>query len=215
MRTYWLWMLWPSLVSAQEPPNAVLQEPSPIQPLTMPETSLSHSPTVRLPRHFGVQFDVGVSAFLGDLAQETHAPTYNVQLKFLYLQSQKRPLYAYLSVNALWTQVIHTGDQFIHDPGATVHILSFLYVVTLCGNPSYGRFHFCAGLGEGTVNTNSVGNRQDLGTWNYHGQLQYDLTARASVMLSAKFVGRLEQQVDFVDAAFSFASVMVGPQYVF
>jgi len=166
-------------------------------------------------RHFGLQLDAGASRFIGDLTNETLAPTYGLQLKFLYLQSPKRPLYAYLSVNTLWTNVIYTGDQFIHDPGARVQILSFLFVATLCGNPNYQRLHLCFGLGEGTVNTNSVGNRQDLGTWNYHGQLQYDISPRASVMLSAKFIGRLEQQVDFVDAEFSFASLMFGPQYVF
>ena len=166
-------------------------------------------------RHFGVQIDAGGSTFIGDLTDETFAPTYDFQLKFMYLQSKKRPLYAYLSVNTLWTDVIYTGDQFIHDPGAKVEILSFMYVATLCGNPNYQHLHVCFGLGEGTVNTNSEGNRQDLGTWNDHGQIQYDITPRSSLMLSAKFIGRLEQQVDFVDAKFSFASVMFGPQYVF
>lgn len=217
MKPLLLLTLLPAIAAAEVAPDS---SPTPPVPPTSAAPPQSQSPTPAsqrepIKRHVGVQFDAGASTFIGDLTDEAHAPTFDFQLKFLYVQSPKRPLYAYLSVNALWTHVVYTGDQFIHDAGSTVHILSFLYVATLCGNPHYGRLHYCFGLGEGTVNTNSLGNRQDLGTWNYHGQLQYDFSPRASVMLSARFIGRLEQQVDFVDADFSFASLMLGPQYVF
>lgn len=217
MKLFRFFALLPILTAAQAVPTS---SPSSSLPISAP--SSTQTPPLQTTPHrgpvnkrFGLQLDVGASTFFGDLTDDTLVPAYDLQLKFLYLQSDTRPLYAYLSVNALWTNVISTGEHFIHDAGAKVQILSFLYVVNVCWNPHYQRLHACFGLGEGTVNTNSEGNRQDLGTWNYHGQLQYDITPRASVMLSAKFIGRLEQQVDFVDSEYSFASIMFGPQYVF
>ena len=157
----------------------------------------------------GVQYSAGVSGFTGDLSDDFGALTQEVHIKTLYVDGRAERLRGYLSMGMLTTQATHDGSDFAFPEGASLRVLSFLFVAHLCWRPTE-RLQGCLGLGEGTVNINAPRDRRDFGTWNYAAQLDLELTERLALVTTGRFIGSVEQQIAGRDAAFSLYTATAG-----
>ena len=132
----------------------------------------------------------------------------------LYVRSRSGRLSGHLSIDTLWTHTQHDGEQFPFPADAQLKVLSFLFVANLCWQPVQA-LSGCLGLGEGTVNVNAPQHRRDYGTWNYAAELDWRLASGLSLVARGRFIGRVEQQVDGVNAAFSLYTATGGLSWTF
>ena len=158
---------------------------------------------------FGVLLSAGSGAFIGDLSNEKGTTVVDLQLELLFVRANTLPLSGFLTINALFTSTHHTGSQFPYDDNAELTIRSFLFIPHLCGHLG-DAVEFCGGIGQGTVNVNSEGQRRDWGTWNYQLMARFHLWKGVSAALIAKYVGKVEQEVDGVGSDFSFLTGQAG-----
>ena len=185
-------LLWPGLAWADPPADAALE---------------------RGPR-IGVQASAGVAGLVGDLGVQGGMPVWDVEISTLYRNGHGGHLGGYLGIDMLTFRAEQQRSEGFYFKEGPVRILSFLYIANLCtiGNP---RASVCLGLGEGTVNTNGPRYRADFGTWNYHLRFAWSPVQSMSVVATGRFVGRVEQQVEGVDSAFSYWTSQLGIKYTY
>jgi len=148
--------------------------------------------------------ETGRSHFFGDLTSDSSAPTIAFSTR---ITESKKIARIGLGIHIVHVKTHHSGENFpfIHED--KLAILSFLFTPVIC---SPGKLYVCGAIGNGTVNVNSINNRQDYGSWNYHSLVSYKFLARWSASFGAKYIGRVEQQINGKDAYFSFVSVLAG-----
>lgn len=158
---------------------------------------------------FGILLSAGSAAFIGDLSDDKGTAVVDLQLELLFVRSPRLPLSGFLAIDALFTSTSHTGADFPYAAGADLTIRGFLFIPHLCGHLG-PVVDVCGGIGQGTVNVNSTGQRRDWGTWNYQLMARFHLWKGLSAALIAKYVGKVEQEVNGVGSDFSFFTGQAG-----
>lgn len=153
-------------------------------------------------------YGIGGSKFHGDLSRDSFRPTHLLSVGWPFYQFENKSYYAYLQTELGMTNTAHDGLDFPYGPKASLRILHFLFIPTIC--KVWTRTHLCGGIGQGTVNVNSHGNRRDYGTWNYVAALKYQIHKDLYALLSTKYVGKVEQQVAGKDTFFSYSTYLLG-----
>jgi len=138
----------------------------------------------------------GVSAFAGDLDGTERHPTVLVGVRRPFEDGAVA-----LSFDVLRTEAMQRRGAFPYDRGDRLDVLAFLLLPQLCGEARAGT-EVCGGIGLGTVNVNTEGDRQDYGTWHYEAAARQDLTAALQLEVAAKYIGKIEQTREGDDAAF-------------
>lgn len=174
--------------------------------LCIPASAQSEEPVA-------LQAGVAAARFFGDLGDSDVSAAADVQLKTLFIRIGKTRLTAHLAFDLLLAWTTHDGDQFPYGAGADLSVRAFLFLPNLCWDLA-GRTRVCAAIGQGTVNVNATGDRRDYGTWNYEIAVRQKLYGGLFAGLTAKYVGRVEQQVDGVDSQFSLATLSLGTGWV-
>lgn len=161
----------------------------------------------------GLQFGGAAAVFLGDLNQRTELPVLDFQIKTLFYKNGA--FMSYLAIDVLTLSTINQSERFLFASDANLRVLAFLFIPHVCYLAASQHVSICGGIGQGTVNVNSDSNRRDYGTWNYQVQVDYYVADGWSVGLQAKYVGRVEQEIDGVDSFFTFvtAGLSVGWMY--
>lgn len=146
----------------------------------------------------------GVSGFAGDLDGSGPHPTALVGGRRAFEDGTIA-----LSFDVLRTEAIQREGAFPYDSGDRLDVLAFLLLPQLCGEARAGT-EVCGGIGLGTVNVNTAGDRQDYGTWHYEAAARQDLTAALQLEVAAKYIGKVEQTRAGEDAAFWFVTYGAG-----
>jgi hypothetical protein len=165
-------------------------------------------------KNIGLQYSLAASSFFGDLSTNKTQWTHDFQLTFFHFNSADWPLEYYVAIDTLFTDAQNTGNKFSYPTDSRIRILAFLFIVNICSK-DLTPINFCVGLGQGTVNANTVPEQRDWGTWNYQLLAKYTLKPEFSIHALAKYVGRVEQVVNTQYAYFSFISWGLGGEYLF